>query len=98
MRRVLVLGLAAVAAASSSASFAEPVVTLDLASTFPGSMPVLGDAAHQLAERVTRATGGEVVVFKFYEPGVLLPGAETVNSVTPELGRGLCGRRLVLQR
>ena len=58
-----------------------PVVTLNLASTFPGSMPILGDAAHKLAERVKRATGGELV-FKFYEPGVLMPGSETVNAVS----------------
>lgn len=57
-----------------------PVVTLDLASTFPGTMPILGDAAHELAERVKRATGGELV-FKFYEPNQLVPAADTVNAV-----------------
>lgn len=83
MQRVLTLGLAALAATISNLAVAQerpPKVTLDLASTFPGSMPILGDAAHQLAERVKRATGGEVE-FKFYEPGKLVPGAETVNAV-----------------
>jgi len=83
MLKFILLCLAATAtvlANAASASEKPPVVTLDLASTFPGSMPILGDAAHQLAERVKRATGGEVL-FKFYEPGVLMPGAETVNSV-----------------
>lgn len=82
MRKFVTLGLAALAAASTMSSAAEkpPVVTLDLASTFPGGMPILGDAAHELAERVKRATGGEVV-FKFYEPGKLVPAAETVNAV-----------------
>jgi TRAP-type mannitol/chloroaromatic compound transport system substrate-binding protein len=83
MQRFVMLGLAALAAGASNVSFAAgkpPVVTLDLASTFPGSMPILGDAAHNLAERVKRATGGELI-FKFYEPGKLVPAAETVNAV-----------------
>ncbi|HZQ11183.1 MAG TPA: TRAP transporter substrate-binding protein [Pseudolabrys sp.] len=58
----------------------KPAVVLDLASTFPGSMPILGEAAHELSERVQRTTGGEVM-FKFYEPGKLVPAAETVNAV-----------------
>lgn len=83
MPRFVMLGLVALAAGVSNVSFAgekSPVVTLDLASTFPGSMPILGDAAHKLAERAKRATGGELV-FKFYEPGKLVPAAETVNAV-----------------
>jgi TRAP-type mannitol/chloroaromatic compound transport system substrate-binding protein len=83
MQRALMLGAAALAAALSNFAVAQerpPKVTLDLASTFPGSMPILGDAAHELAERVKRATGGELV-FNFYEPGKLVPAAETVNSV-----------------
>lgn len=55
-------------------------VKLDLASTFPGTMPILGLAAHDLAERVSRATAGEVEI-AFHEPGVLVPGADTVNAV-----------------
>ncbi len=57
-----------------------PVVTLDLASTFPGSMPILGDAAAELSHKVRRASAGKLN-FKFYEPGVLVPGSETVNAV-----------------
>jgi TRAP-type mannitol/chloroaromatic compound transport system substrate-binding protein len=83
MHRLLfsgVIGVAAGIAGASIASERPPVVTLDLASTFPGGMPILGDAAHKLAERVKRATGGELV-FKFHEPGKLVPAAETVNAV-----------------
>ena len=63
---------------------AEPAagMTLDIASTFPGSMPILGDAAHSLADRISRASGGEMML-KFYEPGALVPAAETVNAVSP---------------
>jgi TRAP-type mannitol/chloroaromatic compound transport system substrate-binding protein len=83
MKRVVRIGLAALAAVASNVSLAgerPPVVSLDLASTFPGGMPILGAAAHMLAERVKRATGGELV-FKFYEPDELVPAAETVNAV-----------------
>jgi TRAP-type mannitol/chloroaromatic compound transport system substrate-binding protein len=57
-----------------------PIVTLDLASTFPGSMPILGNAAEELSRKVQRASAGKLS-FKFYEPGVLVPGSETVNAV-----------------
>lgn len=83
MQKFVKLSVAALAAAVSNVSFAgekSPVVTLDLASTFPGSMPILGDAAHDLAERVKRATSGELI-FNFYEPGKLVPAADTVNAV-----------------
>jgi len=83
MKKYVLAGLAALAAVIPAVSFGDegpPLVTLDLASTFPGSMPILGDAAHKLAERVKRVTGGELI-FKFYEPGKLVPAAETVNAV-----------------
>lgn len=83
MNKIALLGLMTIIAGASNVVIAgesRPAITLDLASTFPGSMPILGDAAHKLAERVKRATGGELV-FKFYEPGKLVPAAETVNAV-----------------
>ncbi|MEX0853686.1 MAG: TRAP transporter substrate-binding protein [Bauldia sp.] len=82
MRPTLRLGTAVLlAAVVASPSFAgAPALTIDLASTFPGSMPILGEAAHSLADKVGRATGGEVDI-RFYEPGKLVPAAETVNAV-----------------
>jgi TRAP-type mannitol/chloroaromatic compound transport system substrate-binding protein len=60
---------------------AEPAGTnIEIASTFPGSMPILGDAARGLAQRVARASGGALTL-TFHEPGRLVPAAETVNSV-----------------
>lgn len=84
MKPIAVCAIVAISAlggltCQTSAQAGSPV-TLDLASTFPGSMPILGTAAHQLSERVARASGGEIEI-KFYEPGVLVPGAETVNAV-----------------
>lgn len=82
--RSLITILAAAAAVlpvNAGAAEQRPIVVLELASTFPGSMPILGDAAHRLTQRVKRASGGEVV-FNFYEPGKLVPAAETVNAVS----------------
>ncbi|HET7715352.1 MAG TPA: hypothetical protein VFK86_06970 [Bauldia sp.] len=82
MRKCLII-FAVLLSTSSAVALegqADPRVTLDVASTFPGTMPILGEAAAQLSERVRRATGGELVL-DFHEPGELSPAAETVNAV-----------------
>jgi len=84
MKKTVLGALAAFAAVVPGICVAQdkpPLVTLELASTFPGSMPILGTAAHELAERVKRASGGEVVI-NFHEPGQVVPGAETVEAVS----------------
>jgi TRAP-type mannitol/chloroaromatic compound transport system substrate-binding protein len=58
----------------------EHAIRLDVASTFPGNMPLLGDAARHLAEVAARVSGGELVL-KFHEPNALVPAAQTVNAV-----------------
>jgi TRAP-type mannitol/chloroaromatic compound transport system substrate-binding protein len=65
---------------SGNTSFAGEAVKLDLASTFPGSMPILGAAVQRLSEKVHRASGGEIS-FQLHEPGKLVPAADTVNAV-----------------
>jgi TRAP-type mannitol/chloroaromatic compound transport system substrate-binding protein len=75
-------GLLTVILACGSTAFAGSLnVTIDVASTFPGKMPILGDTMRQLPEKIARASGGELVL-KFHEPGVIVPGAETVNAVS----------------
>ena len=59
----------------------ETQTALDVASTFPSSMPVLGEVSRGLPEKVRRASGGDLIL-KFHEPGKLVPGAETVNAVS----------------
>jgi len=71
---------AAIGLASSSIVLADPV-KLDVASTFPNAMPVLGDVSRHLPDKVLKASGGELVL-TFHEPGKLVPGAETVNAVS----------------
>lgn len=89
-RYIAALGLAAACGIGSSHANDEPKkhtsnqpspsITLDLASTFPGTMPILGNAAQNLSQKVRLASDGKVII-KFYEPGVLVPGSETVNAV-----------------
>jgi TRAP-type mannitol/chloroaromatic compound transport system substrate-binding protein len=55
-------------------------VTLDVASTFPSHMPILGDTAKELTDRISRISGREIAL-KFHEPGELIPAAETVKGV-----------------
>jgi TRAP-type mannitol/chloroaromatic compound transport system substrate-binding protein len=78
--RILTLSLM-IAASVSNAAFAGQLVKLDVASTFPNSMPVLGDVARLLPEKALRASGGDLEL-KFHEPGKLVPAAETVNAVS----------------
>ncbi|HVZ52998.1 MAG TPA: TRAP transporter substrate-binding protein [Pseudolabrys sp.] len=77
----ILVTLVAAFAGVSSAQDKPRTVTLELASTFPGSMPILGAAAHELADRVKRVTGGEVII-NFHEPGEVVPGAQSVEAVS----------------
>jgi TRAP-type mannitol/chloroaromatic compound transport system substrate-binding protein len=55
-------------------------VTIDVASTFPGDMPVLGEVSRGLPDKILRASGGDLLL-RFYEPGRLVPAADAVNAV-----------------
>ena len=80
MSRFLAAVAAAPMLAAAFGAAAEPIV-INVASTFPGSMPVLGEVSRGLPQKIARASGGEVVL-KFHEPGKLVPGADTVNAVS----------------
>jgi TRAP-type mannitol/chloroaromatic compound transport system substrate-binding protein len=70
------------AAVGAPADAAEAVkYRLSFASTFPSGMPLIGAAGPRLAEKISRATGGEVVL-EFHEPGKLVPAARTVFAVS----------------
>jgi len=78
--KIVVGALAALGAlAVADAGRAEPV-RLDVASTFPNSMPVLGEVSRYLPRKVLEASEGELVMV-FHEPGALVPGADTVKAV-----------------
>ncbi len=74
----LALGIAV--AQFASAAEAEPV-EIQIASTFPTSMPILGDAAIELSERIKRMSDGELLLVP-HEPNSLVPAADTVNAVS----------------
>jgi TRAP-type mannitol/chloroaromatic compound transport system substrate-binding protein len=69
--------------AGTVSTLAEPVVAIDVANTYPGTMPMFGDAARRLTERVQRASGGEVML-RFHEPNELVPAADTVKAVAAD--------------
>ncbi|MGH8677767.1 MAG: TRAP transporter substrate-binding protein, partial [Burkholderiales bacterium] len=56
-------------------------VQLDMASVFPTSLTLIGEAAPKFAEKVKRASGGTIEI-KVYEPGALVPGLETIQAVS----------------
>ncbi|MEL6522638.1 MAG: TRAP transporter substrate-binding protein [Pseudomonadota bacterium] len=55
-------------------------VEIHIASTFPTSMPILGEAATRLSERVVEMSNGSLVLVA-HEPNALVPAADTVNAV-----------------
>jgi TRAP-type mannitol/chloroaromatic compound transport system substrate-binding protein len=85
MKRIYAVGLGllfAFASAADTASASEAAkFRLSFASTFPSTMPLIGAAGPRLAEKISRATGGELVL-EFHEPGKLVPAARTVFAVS----------------
>lgn len=63
----------------SQIALAEPLV-LSIASTFPPSMPILGDVSRKLPERIAAITDGDLTL-RFHAPGELVPAADSVNAV-----------------
>lgn len=74
---VLALG----AAGRPTPAIAAPApVEIDIASTFSSSLPMLGQGMQRMIDRVTRASGGTLVL-RLHEPGALAPAAQTVDAV-----------------
>ncbi|MGF1622966.1 MAG: TRAP transporter substrate-binding protein [Rhodomicrobiaceae bacterium] len=69
-----------VALASVSSADAQDAVRIDVASTFPSSMPVLGDVYKNLPKETERLSAGGLKL-KFHEPNALVPAADTVKAV-----------------
>jgi TRAP-type mannitol/chloroaromatic compound transport system substrate-binding protein len=57
------------------------VVELNMASAFPTSLTLIGEAAPKFADKVKRASGGTIDI-KVYEPGALVPSLETIPAVS----------------
>ena len=70
----------AAAATPLAVSAAEPV-RIDVASTFPSEMPILGDVYRDLPSEVSRTSAGTLEL-TFREPNALVPAADTVKAVS----------------
>jgi TRAP-type mannitol/chloroaromatic compound transport system substrate-binding protein len=86
MRRVLTWSVAGACAgallcASSAWAQGQAKVRLNMASTFPSSMVLIGEAAKKLPAKIARASGGEIEL-RFHEPGALVPAAKAVEAVS----------------
>jgi len=55
-------------------------VHLNMASVYPTSLTLVGEAGPKLVAKIKRASGG-TVDFKLYEPGALVPGLESIQAV-----------------
>ncbi len=76
---MFIAGVLAITAAPAAAQ-QQSKVRLNMASTFPGSMVLIGDAGKKLTQKVARASGGEIEI-RFNEPGALVPAAQSVDAV-----------------
>jgi TRAP-type mannitol/chloroaromatic compound transport system substrate-binding protein len=74
----LIIGLASTGPVLSQQA---PKLRLNMASTFPGNMVLIGEGAQRLVQKINRASGGEIEV-KFHEPGALVPAAQAMDAVS----------------
>ncbi len=65
------------AAAPASAAH----VKLDVTSTYPTSLTLVGESSLKTAKRIHRASGGEIEL-KIHEPGALVPGLQAIQAVS----------------
>lgn len=79
MRKMLVAATAAVTMYAGSA-LAEPV-TINMPSTFPGSLIQLGQAGVKLQNTLNLISGGDIKM-KFFEPNALVPPLEIYDNVS----------------
>lgn len=78
MRKLL--SAVAITAITATAAVADKV-TLNMPSTFPGSLIQLGQAGVKLQDTLNLISGGDIEV-KFFEPGALVPALEIYDNVS----------------
>lgn len=79
----LVLGACLLACTALPAAAAEPsrITELDIASTFPATLPMLGDGMQRVIRQAALASGNTLVM-RLHEPGALVPAAQSVTAVS----------------
>ena len=65
----------------AQAAQAPQAVQLNMASVYPTSLTLVGEAGPKLVEKIKRASGGMIDI-KVYEPGALVPGLESIQAVS----------------
>ncbi len=84
LRRLLLgvaLSLVAVAPLPAAATEAPRRTEIEIASTFPATLPLLGDTMRRVIRQAEVASGGTLVLH-LHEPGALVPAAQSVNAVS----------------
>ncbi|MCW5623027.1 MAG: C4-dicarboxylate ABC transporter, partial [Burkholderiales bacterium] len=67
--------------ASSGALAQGKKVRMNVANNYSNSLPVVGESAVWLAQRVKRASGGTIDM-KVHEPGALIPAMQSIQAVS----------------
>jgi TRAP-type mannitol/chloroaromatic compound transport system substrate-binding protein len=76
--KILIGALAAFALAASA--HAQQKVRINLASAFPTSLTLIGEAPVRLSKKIERASGGTIDL-KVNEPGALVPALQAIQAV-----------------
>jgi TRAP-type mannitol/chloroaromatic compound transport system substrate-binding protein len=77
--KILIGALAALVLAASA--HAQQKVRLNLASAFPSSLTLIGEAAPKLAKKVDRISGGTLEI-RVNEPGALVPALQAIQATS----------------
>ncbi len=67
--------------AASAATAQEKKVRFNMPSAYPGSLTLIGEAAHSFTKHVSRLTSGTLEI-KFHEPGALVPALQAIEAVS----------------
>jgi TRAP-type mannitol/chloroaromatic compound transport system substrate-binding protein len=81
MKQTLIAAAAGCALAVSAAAQAQQKVRLNLASAFPSSLTLIGEAAPKLAKKVERISGGTLEI-RVNEPGALVPALQAIQATS----------------
>jgi TRAP-type mannitol/chloroaromatic compound transport system substrate-binding protein len=87
MKQLSIIAVAAACAAAAglpnivSAQETPPKVRLNLASAFPTSLAMIGEALPKLAKKISRASNGTLEI-KVNEPGALVPALQAIQAVS----------------
>src|SRR3989442_9665289 len=80
MKRILIAAAASIALALPTAH-AQQKVRINLASAFPSSLTLIGEAAPKLAKKIDRISAGTLEI-RVNEPGALVPALQAIQATS----------------